>query len=62
MTVAAIEDNLVRSSSTANNIIFDVTCFVAKSWGQVKQEMIYNCVRKGSFRGFVHEYSTETEE
>ena len=55
MTVAAIEDNLASSSSTATDIsskvtLLDTRRFVAKSWRQVKADTIANCFRKGDFR------------
>ena len=55
MTIAAIEDNLASSSSTATDIsskvtLLDAIRFVAKSWRQVKANTIANCFRKGGFR------------
>ena len=55
MTVAAIEDNLASSSSTATDIsskvtLLDAIRFVAKSWRQVKADTIANCFQKGGFR------------
>ena len=54
MTVAAIEDNLASSSSTATDssskfTLLDPIRFVAKSWQQVKGDTIANCFRKGGF-------------
>ena len=55
MTIAAIEDSLVSTTSTATDVsskvtILDAVRFVAKSWRQVKAQTIANCFRKGGFR------------
>ena len=55
MILAAIEDNLVSSSSTAIDIsskvtILDAIRFLARSWRLVKMETIANCFHKGGFQ------------